>query len=143
MGNSERSPRTRTLINEGAYKLKSLSYNKVTYHDPCEIGKYAEIYKEPRSIIHSIPNLELVEMAKIRENSWCCGGGGSVNIIHTRLALSVSELRIKQTAETGAKTLVTACPSRVQMLELASKRKRLEIRVIDIASLVLDAMKLQ
>jgi heterodisulfide reductase subunit D len=57
------------LINEGSFKLKSSSYNKVTYHDPCEIGRYAEIYEEPRNIIHSIPNLELVEMAKNRENS--------------------------------------------------------------------------
>jgi|YelNatPaOPRAMG01_1025707.scaffolds.fasta_scaffold08041_5 heterodisulfide reductase subunit D len=129
------------LIDKGIIKLKS-SYAKVTYHDPCEIGRYAGIYEEPRNVIQSIPHLKLVEMEKNRENSWCCGGGGSVNIVHTRLALSVSELRIRHAEETGAKTLVTACPSCVQMLELASKRKRSEIKVVDIASLVLNALKL-
>lgn len=129
------------LIDEGSIKLKRLDVGKVTYHDPCEIGRYAGIYEEPRNIIQSIPHAELVEMEKNRENSWCCGGGGSVNIVHTRLALSVGELRIKHAEETGARTLVTACPSCVQMLELASKIKRSEIRVIDIASLVLDALK--
>jgi heterodisulfide reductase subunit D len=129
------------LIDEGSLKLKKLDVGKVTYHDPCEIGRYAGIYEEPRSVIQSIPHIELVEMEKNRENSWCCGGGGSVNIVHTHLALSVGELRIRHAEETGAKMLVTACPSCVQMLELASKRKRSEIRVIDIASLVLDALK--
>ncbi|MEM2105252.1 MAG: (Fe-S)-binding protein [Candidatus Bathyarchaeia archaeon] len=129
------------LIDEGCVKLKGSSRIKVTYHDPCEIGRYAGIYEEPRNIIRSIPNLKLVEMKKNRENSWCCGGGGSVNIVHTRLALSVGELRIRHAEETGAKTLVTACPSCVQMLELASKRKRSEIKVIDITSLVLEALK--
>jgi heterodisulfide reductase subunit D len=129
------------LIDEGSIKLKKRGVCKVTYHDPCEIGRYAGIYEEPRSVIQSIPHVELVEMEKNRENSWCCGGGGSVNIVHTRLALSVGELRIRHAEETGARTLVTACPSCVQMLELASKRKRSEIRVIDIASLVLDALK--
>ncbi len=130
------------LIGEGYIKLKKLSYDRVTYHDPCEIGRYAEIYEEPRSVIQSIPYLKLVEMEKNRENAWCCGGGGSVNIVHTRRALSVGQLRIKHAEETGAKILVTACPSCVQMLELASKRKRSKIRVVDIASLVLEALKL-
>jgi len=129
------------LVDNGIIKLKKSSYAKVTYHDPCEIGRYAGIYEEPRNVIQSIPYLKLVEMAKNRENSWCCGGGGSVNIVHTRLALSVGELRIRHAEETGAKTLVTACPSCVQMLELASKRKRSEIKVVDIASLVLNALK--
>jgi heterodisulfide reductase subunit D len=129
------------LIDEGCIKLKKLRYDKVTYHDPCEIGRYAGIYEEPRSVIQSVPRLKLVEMEKNRENSWCCGGGGSVNIVHARPALSVAELRIGHAQETSAKTLVTACPSCVHMLRLASKRTGYKIRVIDIASLVLEAMK--
>lgn len=129
------------LVKEGYIKLKRSKYAKVTYHDPCEIGRYAGIYEEPRNVIQSIPYLKLVEMEKNRENSWCCGGGGSVNIVHTQSALSVSELRIKHAEETGAKTLVTACPSCVQMLELASKRTRSGITVMDIASLVLESLK--
>ncbi|MEM1589137.1 MAG: (Fe-S)-binding protein [Candidatus Bathyarchaeia archaeon] len=129
------------LVNEGSLKLKRTKYGKVTYHDPCEIGRYGGIYDEPREVIQSVPNLKLVEMNKSRDNSWCCGGGGSVNIVHTNLAFSVSALRIKQAQETGAKVLVTACPTCLQMLELASKRTGAKIHVIDIASLVLDAIK--
>jgi len=129
------------LIKEGSLKLKRIRYGKVTYHDPCEIGRYGGIYEEPREIIQSIPNLKLIEMNKNRENSWCCGGGGSVNIVHTSLAFSVSAQRIKQAQETGAKVLITACPTCVQMLELASKKTKARIQVVDIAKLVLDALK--
>jgi len=129
------------LIREGSLKLKRIMYGKVTYHDPCEIGRYGGIYDEPREIIQSIPNLKLIEMNKNRENSWCCGGGGSVNIVHTSLAISVGVQRIKQAQETGAKVLITACPTCVQMLELASKKTKAGIQVVDIAKLVLDALK--
>ncbi|MEM2249352.1 MAG: (Fe-S)-binding protein [Candidatus Bathyarchaeia archaeon] len=129
------------LVNEGSLKLKRTKYDRVTYHDPCEIGRYGGIYDEPREIIQSVPNLKLAEMNKSRDDSWCCGGGGSVNIVHTNLALLVSALRIKQAQETGAKVLVTACPTCVQMLELASKRAGAKIHVVDIASLVLEAIK--
>jgi len=114
---------------------------KVTYHDPCEIGRYFKIYEEPRKVIRSIPDLDLVEMPRNMEDSWCCGGGGSANIVHTYLALRVQELRIGESQETGMDTLVTACPSCVRMLELASKRKRAGMNMIDISELVLDAIK--
>ena len=129
------------LVEEGSLKLKRTKYGRVTYHDPCEIGRYGGIYDEPREVIQSIPNLKLVEMNKNREESWCCGGGGSVNVVHTNLALSVSALRIRQAQETQAKVLITACPTCVQMLELASKRTGAKIQVMDIASFILGALK--
>jgi heterodisulfide reductase subunit D len=129
------------LIKEGFLKLKRMKYGKVTYHDPCEIGRYGGIYEEPREIIQSIPNLKLIEMNRNRENSWCCGGGGSVNIVHTSLAFSVSAQRIKQAQETGANVLITACPTCIQMLKLASKKTKARIQVVDIAKLILDALK--
>jgi len=129
------------LVEEGSLKLKRTKYSMVTYHDPCEIGRYGGIYDEPREVIQNMPNLKFVEMNKSRDDSWCCGGGGSVNIVHTSLAFSVSALRIKHVQETGVKVLVTACPTCVQMLELASKRTGAKIQVVDIASLVMDAIR--
>lgn len=99
------------------------------------------MYDAPRDIIQSIKNVDFVEMSRNRENAWCCGGGGNVNVVHTRLAFKVAELRIREAKETGTKTLVTACPSCVNMLELASKRKRTGISAIDISELVLDSIK--
>lgn len=129
------------LVNEGSIKLGKSCIKKVTYHDPCEIGRYFKIYEAPRRILQNVPDLDFVEMPRHGDNSWCCGGGGSVNIVHTYQALKVGELRIIEAKETGAKTLVTACPSCVQMLELASKRKRTGMKVIDISELVLDALR--
>lgn len=129
------------LIREGIIELKNSRFRKLTYHDPCDLGRKSKIYEEPRRIIQSVPNLKLVEMSRNRENAWCCGGGGSVNVAHTNLALKIAHLRMKEAQKTGAKTLVTACPSCVQMLELASKRMRAGIKVIDISELILDAIK--
>lgn len=129
------------LIREGIIELKNSRYSEVTYHDPCDLGRQSKIYEEPRNIIQSVPNLKFVEMSRNRENAWCCGGGGSVNVAHTYSALKVAELRIEEAQETGTNTLVTACPSCIQMLELASKRKRAGMNVIDISELVLDAAK--
>lgn len=129
------------LIEEKTIQLHNSSFKKVTYHDPCEIGRHCKIYEEPRDIIRSIPNLDFVEMSRNREEAWCCGGGGSVNVVHPYLALKVAELRMQEAQQTRAETLVTACPSCIQMLELASKRKKIGIKVVDISELIIDAIK--
>ncbi|MBO3754416.1 MAG: (Fe-S)-binding protein [Candidatus Brockarchaeota archaeon] len=129
------------LILKGYVKFRKASIGKVTYHDPCEIGRYFKIYAEPRNIIQSIPDLDFTEMRRNKEDSWCCGGGGSVNVVHTYGALKVAGSRIKEARETGTKTLVTACPSCVQMLKLASKREKAGIMVIDISELVSSVIK--
>lgn len=129
------------IIQEGAIRLGNSSFKKVTYHDPCEIGRHCKIYEEPRNIIRNVSNLDFTEMSRNKENAWCCGGGGGVSVVHTYSALKVAELRMQEAQQTGAKVLVTACPSCVQMLKLASKRKRVEIKVVDISEFILDAIK--
>jgi len=82
----------------------------VTYHDPCHLGRHGKIFDAPREILRSIPGITLVEMNRIREYSFCCGGGGGARTGKREFALATAGRRIKEAEKTGAKLLVTACP---------------------------------
>jgi len=98
------------LIGEGRLKpVKGLDL-KVTYHDPCHLGRYSEIYDAPRRILEAIPGVELIEMGRNREKSWCCGAGAGVKTAFPDFAMWTGEERVKEAKETGADALVTACP---------------------------------
>ncbi|MEW6276646.1 MAG: (Fe-S)-binding protein [Bacillota bacterium] len=99
-----------TLINEGRLPITGEYGKKVTYHDPCYLGRHNGIYDEPREVLKKIPGLELVEMPEAREDSLCCGGGGGRIWMETPKSERFANLRIEQAVETGAAVLVTSCP---------------------------------
>jgi len=105
------------LISEGKLQISKEYKKKVTYHDPCYLGRHNDIYDEPREIITRIPGLELSEMAESRENSLCCGMGGGRIWIDTKMNERFSNLRIEGAIELGAEVLVTACPYCITALE--------------------------
>jgi heterodisulfide reductase subunit D len=82
---------------------------KVTYHDPCHLGREMGIYDQPRKIICS-QGLELKEMELCRNKSYCCGGGGGVKSNFSDLANSIAKDRIRQAKKTEAEILITPCP---------------------------------
>jgi len=132
------------MIRENKVRLSELK-SKVTYHDPCFLGRYNEVYDAPREILKSIPGIELVEMRRNRENSFCCGGG-SGNIVMDLLGLSAespNRIRVREAYETGAEILAVACPSCMAMLDDAVKAEGLEgkITVKDVAELVNESAK--
>ena len=98
------------LINEGRLLFTNEYRNKVTYHDPCYLGRHNNIYDEPRDILNKIPGLELIEMIDSRENSLCCGGGGGRIWMDTPVKERFSNLRLEQANQVGAKVLATSCP---------------------------------
>jgi Fe-S oxidoreductase len=122
------------LIKEGRIKFSRNIPLKVTYHDPCHLGRRGEIYKEwhgpdklmrpvkykqtgklgvfepPRDILRAIPGITLVEMERIREYSWCCGAGGGVLEAEPAFAAWAAKDRLEEARDTGAEALVTACP---------------------------------
>ena len=98
------------LINEGRLILNKEYAKKVTYHDPCYLGRHHGIYDEPRKILQKITKLELTEMVDSREDSLCCGGGGGRIWMDTPKGERFSDLRLEQALDTGAKVLVTSCP---------------------------------
>jgi len=98
------------LINEGKLKFTKEYGKKVTYHDPCYLGRHNAIYDEPREVLKGIPGLELVEMVDFRQDSLCCGGGGGRIWMETVMGERFSDIRIEQALEVGAEVLVTSCP---------------------------------
>jgi len=98
------------LINEGRLEFTREYGKKVTYHDPCYLGRHNGIYDEPREVLKKAPGLELIEMADLRQDSLCCGGGGGRIWMETPKGQRFSDLRLEQAVVVGAEVLVTSCP---------------------------------
>ena len=105
------------LIDKGRLELKKEYGKKITYHDPCYLGRHNGIYDEPREVLKKVPGLELNEMPDCREDSLCCGGGGGRVWMETQKGERFSDLRIDQAIAVGAEVLVTACPYCITMFE--------------------------
>ena len=116
------------LIRDGRLEFTKAVEKKVTYHDPCYLGRHNGIYDEPRAILQGIAGLELVEMADSREDSLCCGGGGGRIWMDTPKGERFSDLRIEQATGIGAEVLVTACPYCITNFE----ESRLNLEVEDV-----------
>jgi heterodisulfide reductase subunit D len=101
----------RQLLDQGKLRLKDyLERIKVTYHDPCHIGRELGIYDEPRQILESIPRVEFVEMSPTRETSICCGAGGGLRSYDPTLSKKIAADRIRSAEKTQADAIVSACP---------------------------------
>lgn len=129
--------------------LKQSINGKITFHDPCYLGRANNIYDEPRALINAIPGVELVEMSHSGKTSLCCGGGGGGMWLegfhwekaHTR----TSEWRVREALAAGASTLAVACPYEPPRFEDAVKtvREASGMEVKDIVELLADAMEEQ
>jgi len=130
------------LIDEGRLEINGEYFNKVTYHDPCYLGRHNGVFDEPRDILNRIKGLELTEMVDFRENSFCCGGGGGRIWMDTPRGERFSDLRVAQAKDTGAKILATSCPYCIANFEdsLLSKGDDAEIEVKDLTEILRDAI---
>ena len=130
------------FIRQGRLNFTKEVNKRVTYHDPCYLGRHNNIYDEPREILNSIPGLELVEMPNYGEDSLCCGGGGGRIWMETKKGERFADLRIEQAVESGASILAVACPYCLCNFEdsvlTLGKSESIEIR--DIAELVQEAI---
>jgi Fe-S oxidoreductase len=116
---------------------------KVTYHDPCFLGKHNNIYDEPRHILQSIPGIEFEDLDRSRERSVCCeGGGGRMWAEGTNIEDRLAHDRVRDAVDLGAEVLAVACPFCLLTLEDAVKILGLDdqIQVMDIMELVAQAM---
>ena len=98
------------LIKKGRLQVTKDYGKKVTYHDPCYLGRHNGLYDEPREALKRIPGLDLVEMAETREDSLCCGMGGGRIWFETPKSERFSNIRMEEAIGLGAEELVTACP---------------------------------
>jgi len=114
---------------------------RVTYHDPCDLGRHGGIFEAPREILKAIPGIELVEMEMNRRMAECCGGGGGVRKGYPELASFIAGRRIESALETGASVLVTACPFCEDNFREALGSKPDHIAVEDVIILARDALR--
>jgi len=106
---------------------------KVTYHDPCHLGRHTEVYDAPRAILRAIPGLHFVEMERSREQSRCCGGGAGVKTAYPEISRKVALRRVQDAERTGAHVLVTTCPFCVQTLRAAAESSGSKLDVVELA----------
>jgi len=128
------------LVNDGRLTFKKDFAKKVTYHDPCYLGRHNGIYDEPRGVLKKIPGLELNEMAEYRSDSLCCGGGGGRVWMETQKSERFSDIRIDQALDVNAEVLATSCPYCITMLEDSRTTMNVgdKIEVKDITEIVQD-----
>jgi Fe-S oxidoreductase len=157
------------LIKEGKLKPAKKVDVKVTYHDPCHLGRLGEpyihwegkpvpghirifdppkefrrgtfgIYEPPRDVLRSIPDLKLVEMDRIKEYAWCCGAGGGVKESNPGFATWTAKERIDEAESTGAEAIVTACPGCERNFKDAIKECGSSLKVYDVVELLAEAI---
>ncbi|RZN66753.1 MAG: (Fe-S)-binding protein [Candidatus Methanolliviera hydrocarbonicum] len=153
------------LIREGKIKPTKSVPMRITYHDPCHLGRRGEsyvgewkgdnkilrplkykrtgkegVYNPPRNILKSIPGLELVEMERIKEYSWCCGAGGGVKEAYPDFSIWTAMERVEEAKATGAEAIVTACPWCERNFKDAIKESGERVEVYDVIELVLRAI---
>ncbi len=127
------------FIEEGKIKLEQPINLRVTYHDPCHIGRGGRIYDEPRKILASIPGLELVEMPRNRERSACCGR--RVNR-YPRIGSIINSGRVSEAALTGAEAVISSCPTCLTNIRGGISRLGFKLEAVDILDLVMASMGL-
>jgi len=129
------------MVDEGRLKFREMPPQRVTYHDPCDLGRKEGIFDAPRRVLSAIPGLELVEMRDNRANSHCCGGGGNLETFDAALSHSVSDRRLEQAQEVEAQVIASACQQCERTLTEAARRNRVRVKVVDIAELALQALE--
>ena len=112
--------------------------HKVTYHDPCHLGRHSGVFDAPRNVIKKIKGAELVEMERTRENSRCCGAGGGYKSQFNDFATAVAMERIRDAEATGAEILITCCPFCVLNLTQGAKKLGSNIKVMDLSQVLLE-----
>jgi len=123
---------------------KSLDNERIyTYHDPCYLGRHNGIYEAPRKILASIPGIQIVEMERNRDRSFCCGGG-DINLWYDieEEEMRMGEKRVAMAHEAGANVIVTACPFCLLNFDDAIKTSGLEgqMKVVDLMELLISTI---
>jgi Fe-S oxidoreductase len=130
------------LLAEGRLRPGAPVASKVTYHDPCYLGRHNEVYDEPRGILAHVPGVELTEMHRHRRTGFCCGAGGARMWLEERIGTRINMNRTDEALGTGADVVSTACPYCLIMLDDATKGRQAEgaasesVRVLDVAQVL-------
>lgn len=131
------------LVSEGRLKPATKSAEKVTFHDPCYLGRQNGVFGAPRQLVQISTNVKLIEMERTRARSFCCGGGGGMSFVDEPATQRVNQERAREAVDTGADVLAVGCPFCMTMMEDGIKATPgSKMRVMDVAELLLQATEI-
>src|SRR4051812_2232757 len=136
------------LVSEGKLSPQDPVVAKLTYHDPCYLGRHNDVMAEPRTVLDAIPGVQRVEMERCGKRGFCCGAGGARMWMEERIGKRVNVERTDEALGTGAEVIATSCPYCLIMLDDAVNQRRSEgkvngVKVIDIAQVLADSIGLR
>jgi Fe-S oxidoreductase len=129
-----------TLVKTGRLKPVTQSSNSLTYHDPCYLGRHNQIYEPPRELLEST-GVELIEMPRNQERSFCCGAGGGRMWMEEKLGTRINMNRVEEAINTGAQEVAVACPFCRVMVSDGVTAKGSDTNVIDVAQVLLRSVR--
>jgi len=130
-----------TLIKEGKLKTSPhKSDQKLTYHDPCYLGRHNQIYQPPRELLEST-GVEITEMPRNQERSFCCGAGGARMWQEEKLGSRINLNRVDEAIATGADQVAVACPFCRVMVSDGMNARESDTEVLDVAQVLLKNVK--
>jgi len=118
-------------------EAKASKCGRTAYHDSCYLGRYEGVYEQPRSVLKTVTGLQLVELPRHREQSFCCGGGGGRVFLEEPEGQRINHLRTDEAIETAVSTVVTACPFCMTMLSDGAKDRDDAFTVLDLAEVLI------
>lgn len=129
------------LVAAGRLPLTRGGAQRVTFHDPCYLGRYNGIYDAPRLALGAIPELQLEEMGRARQRSFCCGGGGGQVLLNVPIGERIPNLRFAEAEALRVDVIATACPFCKIMLAPVPAERQAERRIAvkDVAELLAEA----
>jgi Fe-S oxidoreductase len=129
-----------TLVKEGRLKPVNKATNKLTYHDPCYLGRHNQIYEPPRELLEST-GVEIVEMLRNKERSFCCGAGGGRMWMEEKLGSRINLNRVDEAVATGAQEVAVGCPFCRVMVSDGVTGRGSDVAVLDVAQALLRTVK--
>jgi len=131
------------LVRAGRLRVAQEGSERITYHDACNLGRYNNVYDEPRRVLASATRAELVEMRLNRSKGFCCGGGGGRVWMEENEGRRVNQLRVEQAMEVNPDILASACPFCLTMFEDGVKAKEVgdRIKTRDIAEILAERLE--
>lgn len=125
------------FLTHNKLKIQTSDNAKMTYHDPCYLGRYNHIYEQPRQFLKTLNRHRPLEMAASKQTSFCCGGGGGGMWKEEKTGERISHCRIAQAEKTGAETIVTACPfCSIMLHDALSETGRGKMKTLDLAQAI-------
>lgn len=128
------------LVRDGKLKSVSQSSKKLTYHDPCYLGRHNQIYEPPRELL-ATTGADMVEMPRNKERSFCCGAGGGRMWMEEKLGTRINLNRVDEAIETGAEEIAVGCPFCRVMVSDGVTGRGAQVEVLDVAQALLRSVK--